>query len=38
MWDAAAGALFGGFALGLLLLFAFSVLLGFVDFVRRLLG
>lgn len=29
---------FSFFALGLLLTFAFGVLLGFVDFMRRLLG
>jgi len=29
---------FGFFALGLLMVFAWAVLLGFVDFVRRFLG
>jgi hypothetical protein len=38
LWAAAAGALFGGFALALLVSFFAAVLLGFVDFVRRFLG
>lgn len=36
--DAGMTVAVGFFALGLLLVFAWGVLLGFVDFVRRFLG